>query len=280
MALNFLNKQIHRDDFKLRLLLTNGCNNNCSFCLNDFQAKPKKNPTFLNIDTIYKIIAQYHLSSKQFEFKPKVYLSGGEPTLHPQLYRIIPYLKGLNIPTVLNTNGLFNDRHLDYVITNNDVEVHMGVYRQSEAILKRAITLNAKCIQFVLTNPNSYITASLIGDYLHAGFHVKIFSDFHETDMSEYYNQFANWLFSEFPSYTDKLHFQYTSKQINRGYGCRTIGCNKSCVTLKGLWVFSNGCMAPCPQVNEKGVIPNTTNEYSSVVENAYNFHNTNNKEL
>lgn len=33
-------KRIHQDEFKLRLLLTNACNKNCVFCLNDFQDKP------------------------------------------------------------------------------------------------------------------------------------------------------------------------------------------------------------------------------------------------
>lgn len=36
---NTLDKQIHANELKLRLLMMDGCNKKCSFCLNDFQAK-------------------------------------------------------------------------------------------------------------------------------------------------------------------------------------------------------------------------------------------------
>ena len=47
MTEELFDKQIHRNEFKLRLLMINACNRNCGFCLNDFQEKPNGNPLFL-----------------------------------------------------------------------------------------------------------------------------------------------------------------------------------------------------------------------------------------
>ncbi|MFW6272886.1 MAG: hypothetical protein ACOC2U_03805 [bacterium] len=40
MNLPEIDKQIHANEFKLRILVTNDCNKSCKFCLNDFQPKP------------------------------------------------------------------------------------------------------------------------------------------------------------------------------------------------------------------------------------------------
>ena len=47
--MSLFNKLIHQDEFRLRILMTDGCNKNCSFCLNDFQKKPEA-PRFVDQD--------------------------------------------------------------------------------------------------------------------------------------------------------------------------------------------------------------------------------------
>ena len=57
--MNIINKLIHRDEIKLRILMTDCCNKNCSFCLNDFQIKPIDKPLFLDTNIAKDAIRTY-----------------------------------------------------------------------------------------------------------------------------------------------------------------------------------------------------------------------------
>ena len=126
-----INKQIHAHELKLRLLMTDGCNQKCSFCLNDFQSKPSNGKMkFLDSSVAKKVIWQYADSFKG-KYPLQVYFSGGEPTLHPHLTEIMEYAKSLDCRVTLNTNGNFPDS-LESAFWLFSDQIHFGTYGKSK----------------------------------------------------------------------------------------------------------------------------------------------------
>lgn len=74
------------------------CNNNCIFCHEEH-----RNLTY-NVKDIKKRITQL-----KKEGCKEIIISGGEPTLHKELYEILKFIKNRNIRTSIMTNGtMFN----------------------------------------------------------------------------------------------------------------------------------------------------------------------------
>lgn len=86
------------------------CNESCSFC---FQ-KGIKSESMMNIDSFNKIIAWID-QFKFFQEKDRrvVSLIGGEPTLNPNLEKMIFYLKNRYINAIVFTNFVFNKKKID-----------------------------------------------------------------------------------------------------------------------------------------------------------------------
>lgn len=84
---------------KVRFLLTNKCSARCDYCHNEGQEKARD---FLSIDRIVafldELLAQNRIPSE-------VILSGGEPTLHPQVGDIARLCKSRGIFVSMNTHG-------------------------------------------------------------------------------------------------------------------------------------------------------------------------------
>ena len=76
------------------ILITMDCNNDCLFC-----SIPKKN-LYLNYKEITKKIDSYF--EQGFE---QITITGGEPTLHKNIFDIISYIKNRNMAARLVTNG-------------------------------------------------------------------------------------------------------------------------------------------------------------------------------
>lgn len=117
----------HKDSFRLRLLLTDGCNQNCSYCLNDFQEKPKGEPQYLKMGKILKAVREYLQFSRTIGYKPEIYLSGGEPTLHPRILDIIESIQDLYQAEICNGDH----KHLPWsklrlvVCTNGNIKISL-----------------------------------------------------------------------------------------------------------------------------------------------------------
>ena len=86
----------------LRLSVTDACNFQCQYCLPDGYQRPAERPALLSIEEITRLLAS--LSELGIE---KVRLTGGEPTLRPDLIPMIESLAALpDISTIaLSTNG-------------------------------------------------------------------------------------------------------------------------------------------------------------------------------
>jgi len=85
---------------KIGLKITDSCNFNCSYC---FTKKSKNNMS-------YKTVSNFINSLKQKPYS--VYLTGGEPFLNPDVFKIINLLHTNNIIVSVHTTGILNNEIL------------------------------------------------------------------------------------------------------------------------------------------------------------------------
>ncbi len=81
-----------------RVLFVAGCNMNCFFCHNPELLQPKE--VRIEWDRLRQV-----LRSSREQWVDSVCISGGEPTLHPQLPELIEQVKSLGFRVKLDTNG-------------------------------------------------------------------------------------------------------------------------------------------------------------------------------
>ena len=84
---------------KLRLLLTSDCTARCGYCHNEGQAKDTTRLSLANITHVLDTLAA---GNRQVS---EIILSGGEPTLHPQLAEIARRSKATGALVSINTHG-------------------------------------------------------------------------------------------------------------------------------------------------------------------------------
>ena len=84
---------------KLRLLLTSACTARCGYCHNEGQAKDN---TQLSLHAINHVLDTLAAGNRQIS---EIILSGGEPTLHPQLAEIAQRCKATGALVSINTHG-------------------------------------------------------------------------------------------------------------------------------------------------------------------------------
>jgi len=235
--LEIWDKKIHQHEFRLRLLLTNSCNKNCSFCLNDFQKKPSKSEPvkFLNTFYAFEIIQSYCLFMKKMNLTPIITFSGGEPGFHPHLKLLCTVAKGYDsiVKVVTNGTALDNGCYVDFW--------HIGVTEKID--LSGFRDLNIK-VQIVVTeNITENELLSIVQFYVSQGIQIKLFRDFFSEDKS--LDDLIIKMYEKFPKF---ISSRFTGLQENRGRVCN--GCTKKCITLKAMWVFPDGTAYTCPQGN------------------------------
>ena len=84
---------------KLRLLLTSACTARCGYCHNEGQAKDR---TQLSLHAITHVLDTLAAGNHNIS---EIILSGGEPTLHPQLAEIAQRCKATGALVSINTHG-------------------------------------------------------------------------------------------------------------------------------------------------------------------------------
>jgi organic radical activating enzyme len=262
MASQIIDKQIHADELKLRILMTDGCNQKCSFCLNDFQSKPENGQMkFLNPDVAKTAIKQYANSFKR-KYPLQVYFSGGEPTLHPNLTDLMQFSKSLGCRVTLNTNGNFPDSLESDLVSFSDA-IHFGTYEKSHKHAEKASRMKG-----LIQGIYPYIDQSFIDFYSAYDLPIKVFRDFY--DNSGKYESFASEMMKKNPKVN--LSFRHTGVQENRGPGCND--CQKICITLKAAWIFPYGGTSPCPQMhNHAPEYPKNSEEWSKYFSFVESFH-------
>jgi len=95
-------------DFPLRIAITDYCNLRCFFCSNEGMPLCQKNKQHIDFKKLKKLISI--LTERGLK---KISLTGGEPTLHPEIYKIINFLKRFKFKELyLHTNGSLLSREL------------------------------------------------------------------------------------------------------------------------------------------------------------------------
>ncbi len=85
----------------IRLIITHLCNETCRFCHNEGTDKDCQTEALIDVD-----IASNFVEEARSRFGVNtVHLTGGEPTLHPNLQKLIQDLKSKNFTVKLTTNG-------------------------------------------------------------------------------------------------------------------------------------------------------------------------------
>lgn len=256
-----IDKYIHKDEFRLRILLTNQCNKQCGFCLNDFQ--PKKPSSYAHPMKVVDCLKAYGNFMGSINETSIVTFSGGEPGLHTWLDFILRHAKYYCdiVKVVTNGKALRSDR-LHYVD-----EWHVGVtYKDYEV---RTALQHDHCkdavVQIVITeNQPNYQLLSIIGFYKRAGIKVKLFTDFF-SDRQKYLQERIDFFIDHFK---EDVSTRFTGKQINRGSACS--GCKERCVTLKALWLFPDGSSSTCPQGERE---KSWSNNWNKTIKEAYEAH-------
>lgn len=253
-------KQKHKDDFKLRLLVTNDCNKSCQHCLNDFQVKGSK---YLEFSAASQIINEYCLFMKKRGLEPRVELSGGEPGLHPYLEAIIMFAKASDAFVKVNTNGLALNTIPQKVRDIVDCW-HIGVTGCDNEILYDIKEVGGQA-QYVVKHDE----LSKLKDTVHfyRSVPLKLFIDFYAKGKKK---RDIEQAIKDAAYIHPNLKTRYTGIQENRGKVCK--GCNRKCITLKALWVFPDGTMSLCPQHQRKTHMINTC--FMPSMEMMYNQHN------
>lgn len=232
-----IDKHIHQDEFRLRVLLTNQCNKSCDFCLNDFQDKePEKMAFAFDLNDCIRAYGQFMKSIKETSI---ITFSGGEPGIYPFLEMALSYAwKYCDVVKVVTNGTAFKENLLPYVDRWN---IHVTrrlpldkYYEYSDRIT----------IQIVVTDGMHYDRiVELVNHYHQHRFLVKLFVDFHSRNkdiLEERIIRAAAHFGNE------GICTRFTGVQVNRGKACE--GCDKDCVTLKALWYFPDGSSSTCPQ--------------------------------
>lgn len=107
------------------------CNNRCLMCTNPYPGWPAWDGSF---DYDYdSLIARIEKDKGRFLQGDSVYLTGGEPTIHPDFLKIIQYLKN-NFPKQkikLLTNGrrfFYEDFTEEFLSINSNIEVDISIH--------------------------------------------------------------------------------------------------------------------------------------------------------
>lgn len=155
---------------QIYLLLNHDCNLNCSFCIRGHSASHK----FVDINDLSAILQKNDFSNYY------LLLTGGEPTLHPDLAEIIkmcePYFKGIAV----NTNG----RESSWIDKCKNNQFHIQISLDGTEELHNQIRGNGECdiyseilktIQKINAYNISYNISTTVGKYNYEN--VKILCD-------------------------------------------------------------------------------------------------------
>ncbi len=234
-----IDKHIHQDEFRLRVLLTNKCNKNCSFCLNDFQPKePEQTANPFDLNDCIRAYGQFMKSIKETSI---ITFSGGEPGIYPFLDMVLAHAHHHCDVVKVSTNGeAFQPWNLPFVTRWNvhvteQLPVNHLIYQYPDRVTTQIV---------VTYDMHPDYLHELVKHYHHYGFVVKLFTDFRVGfPDSEILN---GKIMRVAENFEDRICTRFTGVQVNRGKACE--GCEKDCVTLKALWYFPDGTSSTCPQ--------------------------------
>jgi len=235
-----LDKQIHRHDFRLRMLVTNACDKKCYHCLNDFQDKPKNGPLHLDVDVGIKAIQSYCDFTDSKSTYGRLDISGGEPGVYPDLKELLVEASKHHVFIKINTNGLALDLELEKLVNCWHVSV-----TENDPELRDKVSAVKGTIQYVVTYANLSNARNIVEFYGSYGIPIKLFIDVYSDGKER--QKIQNIIIGIIKYYGSwPITTRFVGVQENRGKLCE--GCTKTCITLKALWIFPDGTASYCPQ--------------------------------
>lgn len=145
----------------LRIIVTKECNGICAFCHNEGNTSNEK---FISQDTINQCI----LAASELKL-PRIALTGGEPTLHANIYNIInqiktqlPYIElgitttGINIERLIEMSGSEVDK-INVSVSSLKKEIYMKSTRVDPHRILKALNgfFGKSSVNIVVTDDNS-----------------------------------------------------------------------------------------------------------------------------
>lgn len=285
--------QIHTETLRLRLLLTNYCQQACKHCLNEYMPPYPKEDQWQNVSfkTLKDICRAYSFALGDIgdgNMPRKIYLSGGEPTLHPQFEEIALFIKR-QMPgeLVLCTNGndyeklsasgtydLFDHLHLSFgFVVGPEVIDYFGPILASLDSWIDSHPAGNLVVSMVTTLEPGFESGlrSMIDFHrsVNGCFSLKLFGDLRHSSkhlINVRYRKLLEW-------YPMLLHRGPVEHPVNRGSGCQ--GCDRSCPTLKAAWLRPDNTIGPCPQggINWMSVPDMDPLVKYKVMKEIYDFH-------
>ena len=101
--------------------LTKRCNGACTDCFMDSNA-PKWNRTEVSFSEIEDIVRQF-VDLGGYSIR----LTGGEPTLRADFFDIVDLLNKLGVEVGLNTNGMFDERKLEQILSRSIKDIRISL---------------------------------------------------------------------------------------------------------------------------------------------------------
>ncbi len=164
--------------YKADIALTYACNNACSHCYNEADRFTMPSLPLADWRRVLDILADIGV--------PHIIITGGEPTLHPDLTRIIQYADQLGLIVGMNTNGrLLSQKnitqaiadaglnHVQVTLESWDQEVHdtmvnaSGAFSQTVEGIKNAVACGLHTItNTTITRQNQHHAVDTI-DFVH-----------------------------------------------------------------------------------------------------------------
>ncbi len=147
---------------RIFLAITKNCNLQCTHCSTNSGVQENQ---YLSFDTLKKLLIELK-EMGVFEIS----LNGGEPTLHPDFFRLCRFIKELNFPLYINSNGVYSKDQL-YRLAESNIDIIKisldGLEKTNDSIrgngtFKKALasieylkkTQNKVRINFTLTRTN------------------------------------------------------------------------------------------------------------------------------
>lgn len=149
-------------------LFLGGCNFRCPFCHNgSLVMRPEEEPSY-EIEDVLRFL------EKRRKILDGVCISGGEPTIHPELPSLCREIKALGYPVKLDTNGtnpgllqkLAGEHLIDYVAM--DIKSSPARYPALTGVATPDIKSIDCSIQWLLTDPLPYEFRTTVVQELHA----------------------------------------------------------------------------------------------------------------
>lgn len=108
----------------LRIAITDYCNLGCFFCSNEGMSLWQKNKTHINVDKFKYLINELAKAGLK-----NISITGGEPTIHPEITEIINFLRKFNFKNLfLHTNGINLNKEILKKLSGNFNKVAVSIH--------------------------------------------------------------------------------------------------------------------------------------------------------